>query len=190
MGKFYCWICDKTFSSLFRSRHNKSFKHVELSYSIVNRYNLVNIKVEDTNNILDKHISDYKKKFGRFEFSCRISSIKIRDYPKHILIKKYKFKPSHIINMQITFSTKLDNMTYKHYIQQPRQAIENNLIKKINLNPNLIKLFNFPQPVVGYILLKYWGFHHDLNGKKCILYPFEWINIEPNLLPIDVTNHT
>ena len=69
MGRFYCSICDKTFCSLFRSQHNKSFKHVELSDSIVNRYNLVNIKVEDTNNILDKHISDCKKKFVRFEFS-------------------------------------------------------------------------------------------------------------------------
>ena len=32
--------------------------------------------------------------------------------------------------MQITFTTKLDNMTYNHYLQQPRQAIENNLNKK------------------------------------------------------------
>ena len=41
--------------------------------------------------------------------------------------------------MQITFITKLDNMTYKHYLQQPRQAIENNLLKEISQNPNLKK---------------------------------------------------
>ena len=103
---------------------------MKLSHSIVNRYNLDNIQVEDTNNILNKHIHDYKEKFVRFKFSCKISLIIIRDYPKHILIKKYKFKPSDTINMQITFFTKLDNMTYNHYLQQPRQAIENNLIKK------------------------------------------------------------
>ena len=131
MGRFYCSICDKTLSTSFRSRHNKSLKHVKLSHSVVSRYNLDNIKVEDTNNILDKHINDYKKKFVRFKFSCKISSIIIRDYPKRILIKNYNVKPSDTINMQITFSTKLHNMTYKHYLQQPRQAIENNLIKKL-----------------------------------------------------------
>ena len=92
--------------------------------------------------------------------------------------------------MQITFIFKLDNMTYKHYLQQPRQAIENNLFKKINQNTNLIKLFNSsPQPVFRYTLLKYWGFHHDLNGEACLFYPYEWLNIEPHLHPIDVTNH-
>ena len=92
--------------------------------------------------------------------------------------------------MQITFITNLDNMAYKHYLQQPRQAIENNLLKKINQNPNLIKLFNsFPQPVFRQTLLKYWGFHYDVNGEDCLFYPYEWLKIEPNLYPIDVTNH-
>ena len=165
-------------------------KHVKLSHSVVNRYNLDKNKVEDANNILDKHINDYKKKIVRFKFSCKISSIIIRDYPKHILIKKYKIKPSDTINMQITFITKLDNMTYKHYLQQPKQAIESNFIKKINQNPNLIKLFNsFPQLVFRYTLLKYWGFYHVLNVEKCSKYPYEWLNMEPNLQPIDVTKH-
>ena len=116
---------------------------MELSHSVVNRYNLDIIQVEDTNNILDKHINEYKKKFVRFKFSCKILLIIIRDYPKHILIRKYKFKPSDTINMQITFITKLDNMTTKRYIQQPRQAIESNLIKKINQNSKyLIVLLN------------------------------------------------
>ena len=130
MGRFFCSICDKSPSTSFISRHNKSPKHVELSHSKVNRYILDNIKVEDTNKKLNKHINDYKKKFVRFRFSCKLSAIIVRDYPKHILIEKYKFKPSDTINMQVTFITKLDNMTYKHYLQQPRQAIENNLIKK------------------------------------------------------------
>ena len=132
MGAFYCSIRDRTLSTSFISIHNNSLKHVKLSHSAVNRYNLDNIKVGDSNIIPDKHINDYKKKFVRFKFSCKVSSIIIRDYPKHILIKKYKIKSSDTINMQITFSTKLDNMVYKHYLQQPGQAIENNFIKKIN----------------------------------------------------------
>ena len=161
-----------------------------MSHSVVNRYNLNNIKGEDTNNILDKHINDYEKKFVRFKFSCKISSITIRDYLKHILIGKYRFRPSDTINMQITFVTKLDNMTNKHYLQQPRQAIENNLIKKTNRNPNLIILFNsFSQPDFRFTLMKYWRVHHDINGRDCFFYPYEWVNFEPNLHPIDVINH-
>ena len=148
MGRFFCSICDKTVFTSFRSRHEKSLKHLELSHCVVNRYNLYNNTVEDTNKILNKHINDYKKKFVRFKFSCKITSIIIRDYPKHILIQKYKFKPSDIIIMQITFITKLDSMTYKHYLQQPRQAIENNPIKKLNQNPSLLKLIiSFTRPV-------------------------------------------
>ena len=72
--------------------------------------------------------------------------------------------------MQITFNNKLDNMTYKHYLQQPRQAIENNLVKKINPNPILLDFFNtFPQTVCRYTFLKNWGFHHVLNGEYCLL---------------------
>ena len=89
MGRFYSSKCDKSLSTSLRSRHNKSNKHVELSHSIVNRYNLDIIKVENTNNILNKHINHYKEKFVRFKFSCKTSSIIIRDYPKHILIKIY-----------------------------------------------------------------------------------------------------
>ena len=191
MHRLYCSICDKTLSTSFRSRHNKSLRHVELSNSVVNRYNLYNIKVEDTNNILNEHIDDYKNKFVRFKFICKISSIIIRDYPKHILIEKYKFKPSDTINMQITFITKLDNMTYRHYLQQPRPAIVNNLVKKINQNPNLINLFNnIPYPVFEYILLRHWGFHHEgTYDEDCIFYPYEWLNLDPNHHSIDVTNH-
>ena len=151
MGRFYCSICDKTLFTSLRSRHHKSYKLLEVSHSLVKRYILNNIKDKDTNDILDKHINDYKKKFNRFRFSCKISWTITRDYPKHILFKKRKFKPSDIINMQITFITKLVNMTYKHYLQQHRQAIENNLIKKTNQNPSLIKVFNsVPQPVHRY----------------------------------------
>ena len=151
MGRFYCSICDKTLFTSFRSRHNTSLKHSEVSHSVVKRYILNNIKVKDANDILDKHINDYKKKFNRFKFSCKISWIITRDYTKHILIKKRKFRPSDIFNMQITFFTKIVNMTYKHYLQQPRQTIENNRIKKTNQNPSLMKLFNsFPQPVHRY----------------------------------------
>ena len=81
-------------------------------------------------------------------------------------------------------------MTQKHYPQQPKHAIENNLIKKFHQNPNLLKLVNtFPEPVFRYTLLKYWGFSHELNHEEYLFSPHKWRNIEPNTHAIDVTNH-
>ena len=93
--------------------------------------------------------------------------------------------------MQIVFTTMLDNMTYRHFLQQPRPATVNNLFYKNNQNPNLIKEFNnVPTPVFNYMLLKHWGFYHDgPYGEDCIIYPYEWFNLDPNHQPIDVTNH-
>ena len=39
------------------------------------------------------------------------------------------------------------------------------------------------------ILLKNRGFRLDLNSEDCIFYPYDWLNIEPNFHPVDVTNH-
>ena len=88
MESFYCSICDKTFFTSFKPRHNRSLKHVKLSFSVVNQFNLENIKVEDTNNILNEHIKGYKKKIVRFKFSCKISSIINRTYPKKLFFLK------------------------------------------------------------------------------------------------------
>ena len=68
MSRLYCSICDKTINTSSRLRHNKSLKHEYLSNSVVNRYNTDNIKVQDTNKILNKHMNDYKKNFVKFKF--------------------------------------------------------------------------------------------------------------------------
>ena len=78
MKSFYCSICDKTLSSISRTRHNKSSSHIKLMYSVVERFILNNIKVEDTDEVLTQHINDYKKKFDRFMFNCKISSHIVR----------------------------------------------------------------------------------------------------------------
>ena len=87
MERFYCSLCDKIITTSFRSRHIKSLIRLNLSHSVVNRYNLDSNKVEDTNKIIDEHINDYKKKFVGFKFSCKISTIKNRDYPNTSLLK-------------------------------------------------------------------------------------------------------
>ena len=51
----------------------------------------------------------------------------------------YKF--TNISEMNISFKSRLRDMTYEHYIQQPKPMVEWTLIKKIGKDPTLIKNF-------------------------------------------------
>ena len=51
-------------------------------------------------------------------------------------------KFSHISEMNIVFITDLRNMTYEHYLMLPKPMIEWTIIKKLAINPKLIKAFN------------------------------------------------
>ena len=74
--------------------------------------------------------------------------------------------------MNITFKTNFRSMTYKNYIQQPKQMVELALIKKLATNPELIKnLDRFPHPLIG----KYKKCF--MNKKKILLTQFKLIEI-------------
>ena len=44
--------------------------------------------------------------------------------------------------MEIVFISILRNMTYEYYLKMPKSMLEWSLIKKLAINPNLIKAFN------------------------------------------------
>ena len=51
--------------------------------------------------------------------------------------------------MKITFISDLRNMTYEHYINQPKPMVEWMLNKKLSQNPELIKIFeNSSHPII------------------------------------------
>ena len=49
---------------------------------------------------------------------------------------------SRILEMNVTFLSSVDLMTYQHYINQPMQMVEGVLNKKIYKNPELVKMLN------------------------------------------------
>ena len=51
------------------------------------------------------------------------------------------YKSTNISEMKISFKTNLRNMTYEHYINQPKSMLEWTLIKKLAKDPSLIKIF-------------------------------------------------
>ena len=51
-------------------------------------------------------------------------------------------KFSHISEINTVFITDLRNMTYEHYLKIPNPMIECSIIKKLTINPMLIKASN------------------------------------------------
>ena len=62
--KYYCSICDKYVSN--KGSHNKTKNHNTLSLSVVDRYHIKNVHVEEEDDIINQHIHDYNKKFISF----------------------------------------------------------------------------------------------------------------------------
>ena len=54
--------------------------------------------------------------------------------------RKQGLRFSHILEMNITFITRPDLMTYEHYINQPMRMVERVLNKKLSKNPELVRM--------------------------------------------------
>ena len=46
----------------------------------------------------------------------------------------------HVVELNITFLTRLDLMTYEHYLQRPMSMLERLLNKKFYKNPKLLEM--------------------------------------------------
>ena len=114
--KYYCNICDKYF--LNKSRHNKTKLHRQLSLSIVNKYFIVDVPVIEIDNVINKRVYDYNKKFYNFDCWCRIQNryffeknnlikkfvpdiIKIQEE----ILKRYKCRQDDLVYIEIIFIT-------------------------------------------------------------------------------------
>ena len=190
--KYYCDICDKYI--LNRSRHNKTKLHKRLSLSVVNKYYIPNVSVIEIDNIINKHIYDYNKKFYDFGCWCKIQNdyfceknwviwdslphaIKIMEK----IIKRYNCRQNDLVNIEIICITDLKSATYSHYIQLPRTMLERKICQIIGRNPNLIKrLNNMPNPYKRHIIIKHWGFRLKSPFGIKNYVPVNWMDLEPH----------
>ena len=59
--EYFCNICDKYISN--KNSHNKTKLHTQLSLSVVNKYNINDIPVNEIDNTINKYVYDYKKNY-------------------------------------------------------------------------------------------------------------------------------
>ena len=189
--KYYCDICEKYISN--KSSHNKTKLHKQLSLSVVNKYYIRNVSVIEIDNIINKHIYDYNKKFHDFGCWCKIQNdyfceknwviwdsrphaIKIKEK----IIKRYSCRQDDLVNIEIIFITDLKSATYSHYNQLPRTMLERKMCQIIDRNPNLIKrLDNMPNPYKRHIIIKHWGIQHEGPFGINNYVPVNWMDLEP-----------
>ena len=163
MGYYYCELCNKSIALKHKCSHYKSKLHRDIDKSIINKYNIMNPELKEINDIIKDYVNDYNRKFEYYTVVCNWNfmfdngvSLDVKskkpyrfrvlhkNLEKYLKIKINHYKKdglefSHISEMKITFKTRLDHMTYKHYSEQPMPMVEKIINKKLYKNYELIK---------------------------------------------------
>ena len=151
-----CNVCNKLTKKKNANKHNKSKRHIGLSSLVVHRFTVKNSEFMAVDEILKKYPEECKEKFQIYSINCYISivitngqihKIKLKRrsnliHPtfmgRKLLLEIYNqqryqdYVYSYISEMKIEFNTCLSSMTFKNYLQQPKQMIEWSFIKKRN----------------------------------------------------------
>ena len=189
--KYSCIFCDKHF--LNKSSHNKTKSHTRLSLSVINKKYIVEVPVIEIDNVLNKHICDYNKKFHKFDcwciiqngFFCEKINLIRKFVPRNIkfqekIIKRYNCRQNDLVYIEIIFITNLEPATYNQYFQLPKPMIERKMCQIIDRNPNLIKILDrMPKPYKSHVVIKHWGIHYD-HDIILRFVPANWMDLEPN----------
>ena len=163
--------------------------------SVVNKYYIVDVTVSEIDNIINKHIYDYNKKFLNFVCWCKVQkaffceefNMQWIDAPNINIQKKIIFNHNcnhnDFVYIEIWFITDLNCATYEHYFQLPKPMIEQKICQIIDRNPNLTKIFNqTPESYKRIIINKHWGFQNEAPDGIIYDYtPVNWMDLEPNI---------
>ena len=127
-----------------------------------------NINIININKTIKNYISQYKKKYIRFEFECRIDSV------------IDEFNKNNKVNVYITFYSHKKDVTHNHYfLSCPKPMIEIKMLKILEANPMLIKSLGrylYPIPLIEIIIFKNWGY---IDNKKKLVHDYNWYESPP-----------
>ena len=172
MSKYFIRkLCDKSIKIKSKKKHLNSQYHKSITMCIFSRYSVKNPDFLHIEKIIKNYILDYDKKLAFYIVICkwtlpfydtiisgksnRLYSIYACFYIRKFLLSKikslesYGHKFSHISEMNVTFITDLRNMTYEHYLNQPKSMLEWRLNALLAKNPEVIKKFiNSSHPLI------------------------------------------
>ena len=169
---FYCDLCDKSIKIKSKKNHFNSQYHKSLTKSIICKYTVKKPSFLHIEVILKNFVNDYNKKIEfyiifckwKLHFSDTIINVKSdRSFNinhagwdlRRIVISKIEYfesnghQFSHISEMNIVLIADLRNVTYEHYLNQPKSMLECKLNALLAKNPKLIKISgNSSHPII------------------------------------------
>ena len=179
----HCQNCNRDYSDNFFRKHCRSNKHLKIAFEINYIYKSENILVKEIDNTLSNIINKHKRKFHSVLIVCKINNKKIMGFPKRVLLQCYD--KDDMINVEFNFNSNRKDMSFNHYISQPKAMLETLLIKNLDKYPEKLKILEYSKvPYYEYIILKNYGFgliSHDNRLVFCVR--DDWLNntpIEPN----------
>ena len=87
-----------------------------------------------------------------------------------------------MINVEFNFHSNREDMSFNHYILQPKPMLEILLIKNLDKNPEKLKILEYSKaPYYEYLILKYYGFG-VISHDNCLLFCVrgDWLNNTPS----------
>ena len=77
-----------------------------------------------------------------------------------------------MINVEFSFHSNKENMSFNYYLSQPKPMLESLLIKNLDKYPEKVKIFEYSKaPYYEYLILRYYGFGvitHDNPLVFCV----------------------
>ena len=78
-------------------------------------------------------------------------------FPKRVLLKNYD--KDEMISVEFNFHSNREDISFNHYISQPKLMLETLLIKNLDKHPENLKILEHSEaPYYEYLILKYYGF--------------------------------
>ena len=164
----HCQNCNKDSSDNYFRKHCRTINHIKKAYDVKYIYKTENKLVNEIDNVLSNIINKHTRKFHSFLIVCKINNKRIMGYPKRVLLKYYD--KDEMIDVEFNFHSNRENMTFNHYIAQPKPMLETLLIKNLDKYPKNIKILEYSKaPYYEFLILKYYGFG-IISHDNCLVF--------------------
>ena len=137
----HCHYCNRNYSEKYLGNHCRSNKHLDKAFGVKYRYKTEKIFVNEIDKTLSDIVKRHRRKFHSFYIVSKTNNKKIIGYPKRILLKYYD--KNELINVEFNLYSNRDDMTFNHYISQPKPMIESIMIKVLDKYPEKLEILEY-----------------------------------------------
>ena len=175
----HCQNCNRDYSDKYFRKHCGSNIHFKKAFEIKYIYKTENILVNEIDNTLSNIVKKHKQKFHSFLIVCKINNKKIMGFARRALLKYYD--KDVMINVEFNFYSNREDMSFNHYIAQPKPMLETLLAKNLGKYPEKLKVLEYSKaPYYEYLILKYYGSAIIDSYNRFIFYvKGDWLNNTP-----------